>query len=289
MAAAVLTAGPAGRALPTDTPGFVSSYDWVMDDPLFGGISAIEVAPDGLGFVAISDRGAAVAGDLVRDAAGRIAGVSASPPRALKGVDADSLPVDDGDTEGLAIGTDGAAFIAFEVTARVQRHDDLSGRATMLPIPPEFAGMELNGSLEALAIDAAGTLYAVPEVTDRPDGVHPIYRFRDGVWDVPFGLQGRGGFLPVGADIGPDGRFYLLEREFYGLGGFASRVRRFDLAAAGLAREEVLFETPPGRFGNFEGIAVWRDAAGALRLTLVTDDNFLPVLGTQIVEFRVPD
>jgi hypothetical protein len=51
----------------------------------------------------------------------------------------------------------------------------------------------------------------------------------------------------------------------------------------------VLLETAPGAFGNLEGLSVWQDAAGALRLTLVADDNFLFFLGTEVVEFTVPD
>jgi hypothetical protein len=55
------------------------------------------------------------------------------------------------------------------------------------------------------------------------------------------------------------------------------------------AADEVLIETAPGAFGNLEGLSVWRDAGGSLRLTLVADDNFLFLLGTDVVEFTVPD
>ncbi len=116
-----------------------------------------------------------------------------------------------------------------------------------------------------------------------------LFRFRDGRWDVAGLLPMDGKFLPVGADFGPDGRLYLLERQFFGLGGFASRVRRVELAADGVIADETLIQTPPGSFVNLEGIAVWRDAAGVLRLTMVSDDNFMAVLGTEVVEFRVAD
>jgi hypothetical protein len=102
-------------------------------------------------------------------------------------------------------------------------------------------------------------------------------------------IEADGAFLPVGADLGPDGRLYLLERRFHGLGGFASRLRRVVLQEGGVARGETLFQTRPGQFGNLEGLAIWRDGAGALRATLISDDNFLPVLGTELVEVRLPD
>src|SRR5690606_34680041 len=97
----------------------------------------------------------------------------------------------------------------------------------------------------------------------------PVFRFRNGAWDQPFTLPRRGGFLPVGADIGPDGRFYLLERELSSIFGFKSRVRRFDLSETGLTGEVTLLETASGTHDNLEGLAVWRDGAGAIRLTMI--------------------
>jgi hypothetical protein len=138
-------------------------------------------------------------------------------------------------------------------------------------------------------MDAAGVLYTLPEVSLRPDGTAPLFRFDGARWDVAALIPADGRFLPVGADFGPDGRLYLLERQFFGLGGFASRVRRIELGEGGVVSDETLIETPPGSFANLEGIAVWRDGGGALRLTLISDDNFMAVLGTEVVEFRVPD
>ena len=149
--------------------------------------------------------------------------------------------------------------------------------------------MARNAGLEALAIDADGALYTMPEATDRQDGAYPVYRYSNGRWDRPFLIRGTEGFLPVGADFGPDGRLYILERQFRGLGGFVTRIRRIAPSGPGIAADEVLIETAPGAFGNLEGLSVWRDAGGALRLTLVADDNFLVFLATEVVEFTVPD
>ena len=53
--------------------------------------------------------------------------------------------------------------------------------------------------------------------------------------------------------------------------------------------EQTLFETPMGMFDNLEGLSVWRDATGALRATMISDDNFFFLQQTQIIEFRLPD
>ena len=82
---------------------------------------------------------------------------------------------------------------------------------------------------------------------------------------------------------------YVLERHFAGIGGFASRVRRFTLSGDRIAREETLLETPLGAHDNLEGIAVWRGAGGRLRLTMISDDNFRFFQRTEFVEYAVED
>ena len=87
------------------------------------------------------------------------------------------------------------------------------------------------------------------------------------------------------ADFGPDGKFYLLERDFGWLTGFATRIRRFTLGPNGFSDEVTLIETPFGELDNMEGISVWRDDAGRTRITLISDDNFFPLQRTMFVEY----
>ena len=191
------------------------------------------------------------------------------------------------DSEGLAVAADGTIFVSFEHVARVLRYDSADGPARNLPTPREFGRFQSNSSLEALAIDAEGTLYTLPERSGALTRPFPVWRFKNGAWDQPFDLRRDASFLPVGADIGPDGRLYLLEREFLGLSGFASRVRSFALGDQGLSDERTEIETTAGQHDNLEGISVWRDASGHLRLTMVADDNFNFFQTTEIVEYRL--
>ena len=69
--------------------------------------------------------------------------------------------------------------------------------------------------------------------------------------------------------------------------GFKSRIRRFDLGSSGFTNETVLLETAPGTYDNLEGISLWSDTGGRIRLTLVSDDNFFPFQKTQLVEFAL--
>ena len=284
LASAPLGAEPAARLL--------SSYTWRLPDLLFGGYSALELSGDGTRLTAISDRGSAITavierrGDTItglRDAQITVLGDTKGQPMMTDG------PTNSGkrDSEGLALAPDGSLYVSFEGEARVWRYTDFT-RAEALPVPRAFRGLQRNSSLEALAVDRRGWLYTLPERSGDLKRPFPVYRHRNGIWDQPFSIPRIGGFLAVGADIGPDGRLYLLEREFTGM-AFRTQVRRFDLGEGGVGDGVILLNTRPGRFDNLEGISVWRDGQGTLRMTLISDDNFRFFQRTQLVEFALPE
>ncbi len=281
-------AGSAVAGPVSEPAAWLSTYAWTEEDDRFGGMSAIEVDADGRGFVALSDRGSIVSGTLQRDAGGRISAVKMDRLEPLRGRDGAPLPRSRSDSEGLAIAPDGAIYVSFELAPRVLRYDRLFGAGNLLPIPRDFSRMQINGALEALAVAPDGALYTMPEVSIRNDLAFPVYRFRNGAWDQPFTLPSEGKFLPVGADFGPDGRLYVLERDF-GVFGFSTRVRRFVVQGDTLGAGETVLQTRAGTHGDLEGISVWRDGAGQVRLTMIADNNFHSFLETQIVEYALQD
>ncbi|MBI1217160.1 MAG: esterase-like activity of phytase family protein [Rhodobacteraceae bacterium] len=286
LIAALLALALPAAALPPPKAVYVGSYRWQIADRAFGGFSGLELSDDGTHFTALSDRGHITEGTLSRDAAGAVTGATAGPLLPLLGEDGRPLPLWKADSEGLAIAPSGHVFISFEEVHRVLDYPRVGGVPKVLPRHPDFARMEANKSLEALEIDRHGWLYTTPERVSG-DGLK-IYRYRHGVWDQPFTLPKDGAFLPTGADFGPDGKLYLLERD-YSLLGFRSRVRRFTLGAKGVDAGETLLESPLGTFDNLEGIAVWSDAQHHIRLTMVSDDNFSPFQITQFVDYRVTE
>lgn len=266
---------------------FLQSIRWRDDDPAFGGFSGLELSEDGVGFTTISDRGTIWRGRIERDAEGTIRSVSAGPPAVLQNQSGRPLRRSEGDSEGLALAPDGSAFISFEGLHRVAHYPRDVGPSAPLPRPEAFRELQPNSGLEALAIDAEGALYALPERSGKLTRPFPVFRYRNGSWDQPFAVPRDGDWLPVGADFGPDGRFYLLERDFWGLLGFLSRVRVFTIEDDRITGGEVLLQTRAGRHDNLEGLAVWRDAQGAIRLTMISDDNFRLLQRTEIVEYRL--
>ncbi|AQS46493.1 MULTISPECIES: esterase-like activity of phytase family protein [Thioclava] len=283
--AGLAPAGPEPRAR------FLQSYHWTMPGvSVFGGFSGLELGPDGRNFITQSDRTTIWRGRLDRDAQGRISDVEiTNGPNWLHSSKGRVLNRHQGDSEGLALAPDGSVYISFEGLARVSHFPTDGGPAELLPRPDAFAKMQNNSSLEALAIDDQGTLYTMPERSGAKDRPYPVWRYRDGKWDQPFAIPRSDNWLPVGADFGPDGRFYLLERDFWGLLGFRSRVQVFDINGDSISGGEVLLETGAGRHDNLEGLSVWRDDEGAIRLTMISDDNFRFLQRTEIVEYVLPN
>lgn len=277
--------GPAGAG-PRPAAELVGSYTWSTGEPLFGGFSGLEVAPDGETFVTISDRGAIVEGRFRRED-GIITGVDTDPVLPLKDTEGIAVGRFWNDAEGLAMRDDGRLFVSFEGEHRVWTYRDATSAAAWLPRHKDFEGLQNNSALEALAIGPDGALYTLPERSGRKVLPFPVYRYANETWTQPFSIPRSGEFLPVGADFAPDGRLYLLERQLSSIFGFRSRVRSFRVGADGVSGERTELETDTGTHDNLEGIAAWRDEAGYIRLTMISDDNFRPFQVTELVEYRL--
>lgn len=278
---------PASPASAAEGPPaqYLGQYEWRMDAPWFGGFSALALSPDGRAMLVLSDRGVVFHAAILRDG-DRIVGIRPAKPARLRTSKGKRMHGGVGDSEGLAVMPDGTFCISFEAVTRVACFGYPGANAVPLRRLPAFREMPSNGGLEALAVDKRGRLYTMPEDMLDADGNIPVYRWDNGTWSQPYALASRGRFLPVGADFGPDGRLYVLERSVSPL-GFRSRLRRWDVGPDGPAGERVLLQT--GEHDNLEGLSVWRDSHGRLRATMISDDNFMPFQRTELVEYTLPD
>ncbi len=263
---------------------YLSSLEFSLSDPDFGGFSSIHVYPGGGSFLATSDRGHFLTGTIIREGGklGEVQRLKLIPIRDPSGVPLATYHVD---AEGLAVRPDGRLFVSFESYHRVWTYSDTASEAAWLPRHPEFKTLQNNSSLEALAIDSSGVLFTIPERSGKWERPFPVYRYRAGKWDRKLSIPRRGKHLVSGADFGPDGALYLLERHYESLQGFSTRIRRFELGLAGFTNEETLLETPIGKHDNLEGISVWRDSSGETRVTLISDDNFRFFQVSELVEY----
>ena len=265
----------------------LDSYSWQDDQPWFGGISGIELDDSGRELTAITDRGRILFARLHRDA-DRITDIQLLGSTRMRAQSGAPLIGHTVDAEGIAIGPGGALFVSFERVHRVVRYDPRTGAAFGLSRPQMLLKLPFNAGLEALAVDSEGRLYAFPEKAFDDRGKIPVFRWDRGNWSQPFSLPGQANFLPVGADFGPDGRLYLLERDMNVM-GFQSRVRSWSINDTGAQDERLVLETRRADHDNLEGLTVWRDTAGRIRLTMVSDDNFLFFMKSELAEYVLPN
>lgn len=267
---------------------FVSARSFPKVNDNVGGLSGLSVDETGTEFLALSDRGTLVSGRLKRKD-GTIQKILVRETTRLKDPDGRTISKQRNDSEGLAIRSDGRIYMSFEGPARVWTYRDPKSEAAWLPRHPSFKKMKNNGSLEALAIDTKGALFTLAEGTNRGTEPHRIYRYDANGWKLFDTISKTPRFLPVGADFGPDGKFYLLERSFSVLAGLQSQVRRFDVSESGFSEGEVLLEGSTAQHGNLEGLSVWLDSDGKIRLTMISDDNFKFFMSGEIVEYVVTE
>lgn len=264
----------------------------VWADPADGhhrGFSAIEVSDDGSSFLALTDRAFLYRGSFQRGPDGAITAVASKGPEHILSDNARHFDELNADLEGLAWADDGKIWFSDEGYHYVIFIDPHTRLTQWVRPPPDFQSFPSNRGIEALALDDQGRVIAIPEGVHDAGFRFPVYRFDGTTWTQPYKVQGDFFFVPVGADTGPDGRLYLLERGYVPWIGFASRLRSFAFGPEGLSDERLLLRTGLGDFGNFEGIAVSRIGDGALRLTLITDSGAEAAGQTEIVEFRLAD
>ncbi|MEM6421122.1 MAG: esterase-like activity of phytase family protein [Pseudomonadota bacterium] len=256
-----------------------------------GGLSGVAVAADGASLLALSDDGVLVAAEMVRDAAGRLLALRPTEVRAVLPPPGADWPDDwfHRDAEGLAVLPDGQIAIAFEGLHRVTLHETGGAFAQWIDVPEDFAQMPVNGGLEGVAMAPDGRLYAIPEAW-RPDPTRrPVFVSGGESWAIAAWIEADPPHAPVGLDIDAAGRFYLLERAHRLPALFSSRIRRFEIVDGEVRGLVTLLRTPFGRHGNLEGLSLWTRADGARVATLVSDDNGLGVMRSEIVEYHLPD
>ncbi|TPE50250.1 esterase-like activity of phytase family protein [Amaricoccus solimangrovi] len=289
LALLLLAPGIASAALAEPRLIETSRLVWSEKPSNFGGLSGVEILDGGEKLLAIGDRGIWVRADLDRNRRGNMTGARMTGLGALHAIDGRQLRGPNKDAEGLTLDAQGRAYVSFEGFHRVRRYDDINGPAKAVPHYSEFDTLIDNFSLESVAVGPDGTLYAIPERTRIVEKTVPVYRFRGGKWDKELFIPRGESFLEVDADFGPDGRFYVLERKFKWLGGFATRLRSFALGPDGFTDEKTLLKTRFGEMDNMEGISVWRDPKGRTRITLISDDNFFPLQRTYLIEYILDD
>ena len=257
----------------------------------FGGFSALEVSPDGRRLWALSDQGRVLRGRLRYDIDGRLLGLDRTTLTPL--LDTDGRPVAGArrDAEGLARLPDGSFVVSYEWRHRLALHDvDLPETAAVgLPAPQDFRHLESNRGVEALTMLADGQLLMLGEASLRGEvSAFPGWLSDAGGWYRFVYLAARG-YRPTGAATLPTGDVVVIERRDPVLLLTGGRIVLVpgDTIRGGesIGGIELGRLVPPALNANYEGIAAWQDDDGRARLLVISDNNFLSVQRTLLLQF----
>ena len=263
----------------------------------FGGLSGLEVLEDGR-FIAISDFGTWVEGQLQLDAQGDLTGVSGLRQAQMRDENGDVFPNKEAaDAEGLTQLPDGRFAVSFEQTQTIRvydlNRDGPFGAARRGPVLEGVDSLPHNSGLEALAATADGVLLVGAEGGTGDDA--PLWLAR---LDAPAPTPVTARYvLPrayslTSLDRTPDGDFVALERFYAPIVGPRARITRLtrQMIDSGRVNAEVLAQLdPPFPLDNFEGISATRAPGGGLRIYVISDDNLSERQRTLLLAFDVAD
>ena len=210
------------------------------------------------------------------------------------------------DAEGIEV-VGNQAILTFERNHRVEAHDiDLehfSGSVVPLQSGVDRLKLRSNKGLEAIVF--------IPPVPARPGssasaGDARFLLFSERSLNIggnirafilrkgklqEFAVKRQNSYDITSADIGPDGKLYLLERHYALTDGVSFRIRRFDLASvkprATIRGETLLTADTSYQIDNLEGMSIRSGSRGEPILTLISDDNLSLLQRTLLLEFRV--
>jgi hypothetical protein len=265
---------------------------WENPSPQFGGLSGILIEQNGTKIIAASDRGTLFNATLSRDTQGNIAQITDVTEHAIRLPKGGPVDRFKGDIEGLSRLDDGRFALSFEGYARIMTMTDLDADTVWTHRWDRFESYFSNSAFEGLATLPDGRLMAFAETRGRY-GMTRAYVQSDAGWTGPHPVPVTPRYRITGADVGYDGCLYTIERRFNLFAGIEYRVTR-NWQTGGLWtteadwQSETLYISPKGRGGNGEGISVWQDKDG-LRIGIITDDGFLPLPHTQLVELQVSE
>jgi hypothetical protein len=263
----------------------------------FGGLSAIRVAPDGAGFIALTDKGWWLRGRLRYEGA-RPAGIADAEIAPILGADGRPLFARGWyDTESIAE-DGGTLYVGIERVHQIVRFDyakdGLLARGQPISVPREMRLLPSNKGIEALVFASsgplAGTLIAISEAgLDRRGNI--LGFLIGGPAPGSFAVRRSADYDVSDAALLPDGDLLLLERKFSWTSGLQVRMRQIALRALApgtLLDGPILCEFDLGyEIDNMEGLSVHREEQGATVLTLISDDNFSILQRTLLLQFAL--
>lgn len=275
---------------------FLAGFELDLDDPMFGGLSGLEISADGQRLTAVSDNGWWLTADLEHDDLGRLTAVQGLKLQPLLDLDSKpfsaqpgDLPKIWGDAESVAQSSDDSMLVAFERRHRLWSYDQLDAVPTAIGVPEEVNLLKSNHSLESVDFLSDGRILIFAEEPIGDDQMIMGWVLEDEAWRE-IAYQGRDDFNVTDMTVLADGRIIVLERWFVPPVFLKTRLREFttDMLADnhGPIDGRVLATfTNSLLIDNFEGLTARPAPDGGYWLYMVSDDNYNSYQRTLLYQF----
>lgn len=275
-----------------DSLELLSAFELRSRHPEFGGLSGLAIGIDGR-LYAVSDRGYWLSAGMRQDSNGRLLDLLDWQIKPILTPKKTPTTRRMTDAEALARAPDGSFIVAFEQVHRIWRYppppNTFESPATPVALPRDISRAPNNGGLECAAVLPNGTILTIAEEFENPDGSLRGWLIDNGRF-AELSYTPGGDFRVSDCAALANGDVIVLERRLSLFLSFSARLNLIKAKSlqpgARLTGKELLRLDPPLRVDNFEGIAV-EDAPGGTLIYIISDDNFLPLQRTLLLQFRL--
>ena len=251
----------------------------------YGGFSGLVTDNQGSKALLVTDKSFFFVLELHRNEDDNLTGFSVLKKGRILSSKGEQLTGRNTDSESIVMDANNNYYISFESNHRIMMHSKVQGRGIFIPKHPMFRKLSVNKGIEALAIDNEDRLIAIPEKPPLGMSDIPIFRLQNNKWEVVRYIKINEDFLVTDAEILPQGLLLMLERKFSWTQGFKTRFRLMSLNNFDKKEPFTIFTSTGNQFDNLEGMALWKDRKGEMRILTVSDDNFHPLQQSEIREF----
>ena len=251
----------------------------------YGGFSGLVISNEGTEALVVTDKSFFFVLELRRDENDILTGYSVIRKGRILSSKGEHLNGRNTDSESIVIDENNNYYISFESNHRIMMHAEVGGKGVFMPKHPMFRKLSVNKGIEALAIDADNRLIAIPEKPPLGTSDIPIFRLQNDKWEIIKHVKINDNFLVTDAEILPEGLLLILERKFSWTQGFKTRFRLISLDNFDNKEPITVFTSTANQFDNLEGMGLWKDKKGKMRILTVSDDNFHPLQRSEIREF----
>lgn len=281
---------------------WLGGLELTSDDKNFGGLSDITFLGDNRHFAIVSDRGRFYSGTLTYNEHGAPLALAKVERARIKNSKGQNLPRRFAqDAESLeTVYRDGvpvAVRVGFENLTRVADFALTNlrpgGAAREVAIPEFLTRTRTNDTLESACIapptsPVAGSTLLIAEDIEAVNGGDSAYLLGN-LDKGRLTLKRSGVYRPTACAFLPDGDLLVLQRAVSFL---SFRMRLIRVAGENVEPNahlegEVILRASGGDVDNMEGLAVFTDAEGLVRITLLSDDNFNGWERTILLQFAL--